>query len=238
MNMATSDNKGFLYEGTINKNLKKYKLQKSTFVPAGADANAPDAMLTYNNKDNKVEVKLDLKVDFGQGSLDYNVEKEEWLLGGAKTASAQQMREFLTAIGVVDIVNKEWGPKGPPRKFTVPTNQYKKEDVDHDYKNFKDVFVNIPRTAVANYYNSKKTYYIQIGGFGLYHMGKDIAKLGTDEFKLQLKLRIRIKRGGSIPIYNYRFTTAIQAVNGSLKKTILDLDDISFLSALSARSKK
>jgi len=105
--MATSDNKGFLYEGTINKNLKKYKLQKSSFVPAGSDANAPDAMLTYHNKDNKVEVKLDLNVDFGQGSLDYNFEKEEWLLGGAKTSSVQQMREFLTAIGVVDIVNKE-----------------------------------------------------------------------------------------------------------------------------------
>lgn len=236
--MAASDNKGFLYEGTINKNLKKFKLQKASFVPAGADPNAPDAMLTYQGKDHKVEVKLDLNVDFGQGSLDYDVKKEKWLLGGAKTAAAEQMREFLTAIGVVDIVNKEWGPKGPPRKFTVPSDQYKKEDVDHDYKNFKDVFVNIPRTAVANYYNAKKTYYIQIGGFGLYHMGKDIAKLGTEEFKLQLKLRIRIKRGGSIPIYNYRFTTAIQAVKGSLKKTGPDLDDNSYLLALAARSKK
>jgi hypothetical protein len=69
-------------------------------------------------------------------------------------------------------------------------------------------------------------------------MGKDIAKLGTEEFKLQLKLRIRIKRGGSIPIYNYRFTTAIQAVKGSLKKTGPDLDDNSYLLALAAMTKK
>jgi hypothetical protein len=235
--MASSDNKGFLYESTINKNLKKYNLQKSSFVPAASNPNAPDAMLTYQGKDYKVEVKLDLAVDFGQGSLDYDVEKEKWLLGGAKTPAANQMREFLTAIGVLDIVNKEWGPKGPPRKFTVPSNQYKKEDVDHDYKNFKDVFVDIPKTAVANYYNTKKTYYIQIGKYGLYHMGKDVANLDTDEFKLQLRLRIRIKRGGSLPIYNYRFTTAIQAVKGSLKKTGPDLDDDSFLLALAARSK-
>jgi len=69
-------------------------------------------------------------------------------------------------------------------------------------------------------------------------MGKDVADLGTDEFKLQLKLRIRIKRGGSMPIYNYRFATAIQAVKNSLKKTKLDLDDDTFLLALAARSKK
>jgi hypothetical protein len=236
--MAGSDNKGFLYEGAINKNLKKYKLQKSSFVPAGSDPNAPDAMLTYQGKDYKIEVKLNLNVDFGQGSLDYDIKKEKWLISGAKTAAAEQMREFLTKIGVVDIVNKEWGSKGPPRKFTVPKNQYKKEDVDHDYKNFKDVFVNVPTSAVADYYNTKKTYYIQIGKFGLYHMGKDVADLGTDEFKLQLKLRIRIKRGGSMPIYNYRFATAIQAVKNSLKKTKLDLDDDTFLLALAARSKK
>lgn len=235
--MAASDNRGFLYESKINDNLKKFKIQKSNFRPAGSDPNAPDAMLTYKDEDYKIEVKLDLNVDFGQGSLDYDLKKSKWILGGAKTPAADQMREFLTAIGVVKIVNKKWGPKGAPRKFTVPTSQYKKADVEHDYKNFKDVFVDIPKTAVADYYNTKKTYYIQIGGYGLYHMGEDIADLGTEEFDLQLRLRIRIKRGGSLPIYNYRFTTAIQAVKGSLKKTKSDLDDTDFLAALAARSK-
>ena len=69
-------------------------------------------------------------------------------------------------------------------------------------------------------------------------MGKDIAKLGTEEFKLNLRLRVRLKRGGSNPIYNYRFTTAIQAVKNSLRKSDSDLDDKEYLKALAARGKK
>jgi hypothetical protein len=47
-----------------------------------------------------------------------------------------------------------------------------------------------------------------------------------------------LKRGGSNPIYNYRFTTAIQAVKNSLKKSDSDLDDKDYLKALAARGKK
>ena len=240
--MAASENKGILYERILNNNLKKAGVQKKSFQPAGSDSNAPDAEITYNGIDYKVEVKLDLNVDFGQGTLDFdlgtaNKKGKGWILGGAKTASAEQMREFLTAIGVTKIVTEEWGSQ-PPRKFTVPTSQYKKSDVDYDYKNFKDKFVDIPSNSVAKYYNSKKTYYIQIGGYGLYYMGIDKAKLGVPEFNLQLRLRIRLKRGGSTPIYNYRFTTAIQAKKGTLKKSDADLDNLDYLKALKTRSTK
>ena len=231
-----TDNKGIIYEGVINSNLKKYKLQSSGFVPAGSDSNAPDAELLYKGNKHKIEVKLDLNVDFGQGSLDYDLVNNKWILGGATTPSAIQMREFLTAVKVPETVNQVWGPKGPPRKFTVPFSQYKQEDVDHDYKNFTDQFVDIPNDAVARYYNTKETYYIQIGGYGLYYMGKDPAKLDVPKFTLGLKLRIRLKRGGSFPIYNYRFSTAIQAVKGTLSKSTYDLDNNDFLKALSARS--
>ena len=236
--MASSDNKGIIYEEKLNKSLKKIGLEKSSFRGAGSDSNAPDALITYCGEDYKVEVKLDMDVDFGQGSLDYDIKKEKWILGGAKTPSADQMREFLDMIGVPKVVNEVWGPKGPPRKFTVPLKLFKKQDVDFDYKNFKDITkLDITSDAVANYYNSKKTYYIQIGGKGFYYMGKDIAKLDIPEFDLKLKLRIRLKRGGSTPIYNYRFTTAIQAIKNSLTKSDADLDDPEYLKALAARAK-
>ena len=229
-------NKGVLYEESVNKNLKKEKLQKSSFQSAGSDSNAPDAMITYQGQDYKVEIKLDTGVDFGQGSLDYDVKNKEWILGGAKTPSGQQMRDFLTQMGVLKIVKKKWGPKGAPRKYTVPPKQFKKTDVDFDYKNFPNFFVSIPKDTVANYYNSKDTYYIQIGGKGLYYMGKDPAKLEVPEFDLELKLRVRLKRGGSLPIYNYRFTTAVQS-DGTLTKSNADLDNKEYLKALYARSK-
>lgn len=232
-----SDNKGIIYESNINKILKKAGVERKSFVPAGSDKNAPDAVLTINNKDYKVEVKVDLNVDFGQGSLDYDLIKKKWILGGGDTPAAMQMKNFLESIKVPELVNRKWGPKGPPRKFTIPLDKFKKSHVDYDYNTFRDQYVDISPKAVSDYYNSKDTYYIQIGDFGFYYMGKDIAKLGVPEFKLRLKLRIRIKRAGSIPIYNYRFATAIRAVNGSLSKSFADLENTDFLQTIKTKSK-
>ena len=61
---------GFLYEGRIHQKLKAKKLVPPGFTPAGSDPNAPDAMFIYNGQSNKLEVKLDLKADYGQGSFD------------------------------------------------------------------------------------------------------------------------------------------------------------------------
>jgi hypothetical protein len=144
------------------------------------------------------------------------------------------MREFLTVLKVPQIVNLKWGRHGAPRKFTVPTEQYTQKDVEHDYSNFTDFFVQVPSDSVAKYYASKKTYYIQVGGgYGFYWMGSDVAKLGIPKFMVNLRLRVRLKRGGSNPINNYRFSTALQAV--SLTKSSADLDNPDYLKALSAR---
>ena len=130
-----ADNKGFIYEHKINKLLKKYDLEDKKFKVAGSDSNKPDAMLLIGDNEYKLEIKLDLKVDFGQGSLDYDLSKKKWILGGSKTASGEQMREFLTMVDVPRLVNQAWGSKGPPRKFTVPLDRFKPSDVKHDYAN-------------------------------------------------------------------------------------------------------
>lgn len=233
-----AENQGILYEATINSKLKKYKLQSVSFIPAGSDANAPDAELLFKGKKYKVEVKLDLNVDFGQGSLDYDVENKTWKLGGAKTSSGEQMRSFLTSLRVPELVNKAWGSKGAPRKFTVESKNFTNKDVEFDYANFKDQFIDIPGDSVSRYYNSKSTHYIQIGGYGLYYMGSDPARLSVPSFNMKLRLRIRIKRSGSYPIYNYRFTTAMQAVKGSLHKSTKNLDDTNYLKQLQMESNK
>jgi len=229
------NNKGFIYEKRINSLLKRGGIQRKDFRPAGADSNAPDAELRVKGRDYKVEVKLDTKVDFGQGSLDYNTKTGKWSLGGASTASAEQMREFLRMIGVEKEVNKRWGKLGAPRKYTVDTKSYTKKDVDHDYKTFKDFFVDIPSDAVSNYYASKSTYYIQIGGgYGLYYMSANPAQIpDISEFTLKLRLRVRLKRGGSLPLNNYRFTTAIQAISATLHQSDGDLEKRDFIKKLS-----
>ena len=48
------------------------------------------------------------------------------------------------------------------------------------------------------------------------------AKLPIPQFNPKMRLRIRVKRGGSNPIYNYRFTTALQ-ITDKPKKSNHDL---------------
>ena len=199
---------GFLYEGRIHQKLKAKKLVPPGFTPAGSDPNAPDAMFIYNGQSNKLEVKLDLKADYGQGSFDYV--NGVWRLGGAKTAAAEELRGLMRAVGIEAFANKEWGPKGAPNKGTVDNKDFTQEMVTSDYRRFTDRFLSIPSKALHSYYAAKQTYYIQIGGYGLYYMAANPAGLPVPQFNPGLRIRIRLKRGGSSPIYNYRFTTALQ----------------------------
>jgi len=212
---------GFLYEGRIHQKLKAKKLVPAGFTPAGSDPNAPDAMFIYGGQNNKLEVKLDLKADYGQGSFEYS--NGRWILGGAKTAAADELRSLMRAVGIEAFANKQWGPKGPPNKGTVDNKDFTQEMVSSDYARFKDAFLSIPSSALHSYYAAKQTYYIQIGGYGLYYMAANPAGLPIPQFNPGLRIRIRLKRGGSTPIYNYRFTTALQ-ITSKPPKSKYDID--------------
>ncbi len=222
---------GFIYETKIHKALKAKNLVPSGFTPAGSDANAPDAMFLSGGKDNKLEIKLDLKADYGQGSLTYNFKTKQWGLGGAKTASAQEMRDLLNAVGILKFVKQSWGSKGAPNKGQISSKSFTQDMVKSDYARFKDAFLPINTRALWNYYATKKTYYIQVGGYGLYYMKENPANLPIPQFNPNLRIRIRVKRGGSTPMDNYRFTTALQVVTKP-QKSSYDLDkDVEFLKA-------
>ncbi len=199
---------GFLYEGKIHNKLKNKGLVPPGFTPAGSDPNAPDAMFIYNGQAYKLEVKLDLKADYGQGSFEYV--NGQWVLGGAKTEAADELRRLMRTVGVEAFANREWGPKGAPNKGTVDNKDFTSEMVTSDYMRFTDRFLTIPSNALWSYYAAKSTYYIQIGGYGLYYMASNPSRLPITRFDPKLRIRIRLKRGGSSPIYNYRFTTALQ----------------------------
>ena len=232
-------NLGTLYESKVNQNLKAAGIQQANFRPAANSNTLPDAEIRIRDTNHKIEIKLDAVHDFGQGSLKYDLDKEKWALAGKSDEAGQQMRDFLNSLHVVELVNKTWGKYGVPRKYTVPANKYTKGDVDHDYKSFKDIKITVPNDSIANYYNTKDTYYMQIGdGFGFYYMGRDIAGLGVPEFSATVQLRMRIKRSHSFPIHSYGFATAIMIKPGSLRRSVKNLDDKEFLKELAAITKK
>jgi hypothetical protein len=199
---------GFLYEGRVHQRLNARGLVPANFQPAGSDPNAPDAMFIYKGTPYKLEVKLDLKADYGQGSFEYT--NGSWVLGGAQTPAAEELRGLMRAVGIEAFANREWGPRGAPNKGTVNNSEFTQEMVASDYRRFTDRFLSIPSSALHSYYGAKQTYYIQIGGYGMYYMAANPAGLPVPQFNPGLRIRIRLKRGGSSPIYNYRFTTALQ----------------------------
>ena len=199
---------GFLYEGRIHQKLKSKNLVPSGFSPAGSNPNAPDCMFTHDGASYPLEVKLNLAADYGQGTLNYN--DGSWVLGGAKTAAADEMRTILNAVGTVNFVNTQWGLKGPPNKGVVANNEITQQMVTDDYRRFTEKFLSIPSGALHSYYAAKNTFYIQIGDYGMYYMGGNPAGLPIPQFTPVLRIRIRLKRFRSTPIHNYGFTTALQ----------------------------
>ena len=221
--------RGFLYEGRVFNKLKSKNLVPSGVKPAGPDPSKPDAVFLYDKVAHNLEVKLDLATDYGQGTLEYK--DGSWNLGGAQTPAAEEMRNILNAVGTVQFTNTSWGYQGAPNKGTVDNNDITEEMVREDYRRFKDKFLSVPLSSLFNYYAAKGTYYIQIGGYGMYYMADNPANLPVPRFNGAMRLRIRLKRGGSTPIYNYRFTTALQVIQKPSKSKFNIDESMNFLVA-------
>ena len=213
--------RGFLYEKSIFNKLKGKGITPRGSKPAGANPNLPDAVFIYQGQPYNLEVKLDLRTDFGQGTLNYT--DGIWTLGGASTPEAEEMRRLLSSLGTAQFANEEWGKKGAPNKGTIQTSDFTQEMVREDYYRFKDGFKPVDKRNVWDYYAAKNTYYIQIGGYGLFYMAANPANLPIRRLDVSTRLRIRLKRGGSYPINNYRFTTALQ-VTQKPSSSPIDID--------------
>ena len=133
------------------------------------------------------------------------------------------MRRLLSSLGTAEFANEEWGKKGAPNKGTIQTSDFTQEMVREDYYRFKDGFKPVDKRNVWDYYAAKNTYYIQIGGYGLFYMSANPANLPIRRLDVSTRLRIRLKRGGSYPINNYRFTTALQ-VTQKPSSSPIDID--------------
>lgn len=227
---------GRKYEIKCNKNLlKEGLLPKPLNYYGGSDNTAPDGEFLYKGKPYKVEYKLDMKADFGQATLDHDLKKKKWVITGKNTPESKEIQELMRGAGVENLINspKGWKQSGIPNKFRVK-DKVTKAQAKEDYEYFGNKYVKIDSTAVNKYYAKKKTYYIQIGGFGLYYMDDNPADLDIPQFDPNLRVRMRLKAGGSglngADYWNYRFVCALQVENAVMKKSKYDIeDDVSFL---------
>lgn len=228
-----NENQGISYERTINRLLKKYKLQSNSFRGAGTDQTRPDCQLLFKDNTYYVEIKHSPAKDFGQIPLHYDV-KDKWLF--SENSSVPELAEKLVEEGVLKSINRKWKDLGPPRKFVIPSDSLSLKDRQYDQKTFSEIFVDVPIESVAEYYNSKEVFYIQIGGYGFYYLGKNPMKLKIPKFEVPLQLRVRFK---SKDARVYSFMSALQIKKGqALTKSNFDLENVENLKFLQSLGNK
>jgi len=207
-------NKGDSYEQNIFDLLNS----KGLIVPnstRGRAGNSADIKFIYNFQANNLEVKLDLEADYGQKMLKWNNNVWSWCVDDSATS-------FYTSIGILDTISRK---KITPNRYFIPKDQITLEQKNQDQKLFEDK-VEIDINTLYNFYSIKNCYYIQIGGYGFYHLQKDILSLGTPQFICLMTLRLRAKTIHSSPIYKYGFYAVLKIdKKGKPKKSCYDIEE-------------
>ena len=201
----------------LNKNNKK-----------DTDAKRPDLQIKLDipNKEPvifNVEAKLDSKALFGTVGFNFDLKNKKFVIKRAgKEVNPAEMEnyELFEAIAkkqlpllqpVVDLINEIEGSN----ITTVPFGKQIKESTWEQVKKsevYKGALLKdqITSTSVAENYNAKGMYYIQIGDKGLYYLGKDILGLGVPKFDVNMKARIRLKSGTTTTPNMVKFTISIE----------------------------
>lgn len=208
---------GRKYEKKCNLILKKAGLLHNNFRNAHTNPNMPDGKFysDSNDEDYNIEYKLSVEnAEYGSVSLGYNVGTKKWMLGGAETPEAEELRDLLGKTGLLEKLNSKsgWGGKGVPNKFKKPPSQLTQEEVDEDKERFTEFTMEVGSDAIHSYYAKKNTYYIQIGdGMGFYYLESDPARLKVPQFNVNLMLRVRLKpKNNQANNKNYSFNVAIR----------------------------
>lgn len=191
-------NKGDNYEQSIFDLLTSKGLIVIGSTRGGA-GNLTDIKFIHNNQECNLEVKLDLEADYGQKMLRWDNGIWSWCVDDAVTS-------FYTSVGVLNIINAK---NFIPNRYSIPKEEITCQQKKQDQKAFEDK-VEIDINSLYDFYSSKNCYYIQIGGYGFYHLKQDIFSLGTSQFVCKMKLRLRAKTIHSIPIYKYGFYAVLK----------------------------
>lgn len=224
---------GFLYEERAYAALQKYGI--STGGTAGASHDKPD--LTIQNKSKK-KTGCELKNSpTAAGSLVLKYYNGEWAFADDKTNDPEKafMRALAEKFKLLNNMNKtgaegtKWRGKTPAlqndengKKILVGFTD-KRQAYQFDLKQFgkeNEVHIEVGGKAVADYYNSKKCHYINVGTHGFYLLGtsdplelnKKLASGGLTKIPdfstfAKCKIRVRCQYKGS---GDYQFVMTLQ----------------------------
>jgi hypothetical protein len=178
---------GFAYERNAYSALKIFKI--STGLTAGAAHDVPDLTIQRAGKEAGVELKnsptaagsLVMKYHKGKWSYgDYSIDEEKRFIH-----DLAESKKLLKEMNTSGVAGKAWRAAGAPhlqneaagKKITVPATLSREEAYKKDIARFggaNEIYLEIPASAICDYYIAKKCSYINVGTHGFYTLnGKD-----------------------------------------------------------------
>lgn len=228
---AGTAQQGFKYEENAAAALKPLGIVPSNFSPAGAGSDIPDLMIQKNGKKAGCELKITAA---SAGSLVMKYDNGKWSIGNPDEKNDEKIfvAELAKEVGVLDLIAKQW--KNEPYKFTKnPELKAEIADLDKrgkyaaELKRFKEIKGEIPATKIEEYYNKKKTYYVNVGTHGFYLLGssnplklKGVPTFGQSA-KATYRARVQAKGGGA-----YQFTFEMSFSIPASKKSPVNIAPI------------
>lgn len=209
--LTEASQQGFQYEKNAANLLKPLGIVPAEFKPAGAGSKVPDLMLVKNGKQSGCELKITAA---SAGSLVMKYSNGQWSVGSENETDDEKLfiADLAKEVGIFDLIKQKWSHE--PYRFTKDPNLKdeikgldKKEVYSAELKRFPEIKGTIPAEKIEQYYNKKKTYYVNVGTHGFYLMGPsnplDVKGVPTfgESVKASYRARVQYKGDG-----NYQFT--------------------------------
>ena len=202
--------KGLDYELKIYKAIQQSGVD--FFTPGSkpsagfSNVGAGDIEGTLNGKPFNIEVKLSADDQMGGGSFTYDMARksfaaaktmdpaDEELLLSAVKQKTQALDNYIMAARRLDPVKYHKDISGVPIKISKAGRDILKAE-----GLLKDINTKVITDArfIEKHYNKKGVYYIQIGGAGLFYLGRNIYKLPVPRLSGEIQVEIRLAYSGT-----------------------------------------
>jgi hypothetical protein len=210
MNEEIAGQRGLDYEMKIYNAIKKSSV--SFFTPGAKPAagfsnvGAGDIEGTLNGKSFNIEVKLSADDQMGGGSFNYDLRTktftpakqmdpaDEELLLSAVKQKTQALDNYILAAQELEPTKYHKDIKGIPIKVAKSArDELKARGL------LKDINTKVITDAsfIEKHYNKKGVYYIQIGGAGLFYLGRNPFNLPIPRLKGEIQVEIRLAYSGT-----------------------------------------
>lgn len=192
---------GLIYESEVIEAIKKANLTGNITKSAGTNSSIPDADINIDGKIFNIEVKLNKNAQMGGSSIRYssnNIEfvkplgpEVEKLLLEAVKGIMPKLEKLLRFIENNNTYNKKLITGFP---LSCPKKVWETAQKKGLLVNEKIVY---NADFISNFYAKKNTFYIQIGGQGLFYMAANPANLPIPKLEGDIDIEVRTGRSGS-----------------------------------------